>query len=278
MATKTQKWLRWTGGAGLALLAAGLAWPWIPGPTTGASGLLYSQPYFSAQRTRRPVLVVVVHGDAPFTQPSYQDTLAQRVARAVPDVVAVGLLRPGYTDPAGHHSPGRRGTTTGDNYRLVEVDAIAATVQALRQRYRARRVVLAGHSGGATLAGDLLGRYPTLVDAALLAACPCDVPAFRQHMARQQLNPLWWRPVPFLSPQDLAGQVRPGLPVRVVTGLDDLVALPAYSQRYAAALRQHHVAVELVALPRQGHEIFLTPEVLTQLKSLVSDNDYSSCH
>ncbi|MVN77569.1 prolyl oligopeptidase family serine peptidase [Hymenobacter sp. HMF4947] len=270
MVISKQKLLHWTSGVLVALLLAGLAWPWLNWPSTSTDYLLYSQTYFSAQRTNRPVLVVVLHGDAPFNQPSYQYMLAQRVAQAVPDVVAVGLLRPGYTDPAGHHSPGRRGTATGDNYRPREVDAIAATVQALRRGYHARRVVLAGHSGGATLTGDLLGRYPALADAALLAACPCDVPAFRQHMARQHFSPMWWRPVPFLSPQEWVDQVRPGLPVRVVTGLADPIALPTYSQRYAAALRQRHVAVELVELPSQGHEIFLTPAVMVQLKGLIS--------
>ncbi|WP_157887174.1 alpha/beta hydrolase family protein [Hymenobacter sp. PAMC 26628] len=267
---KNRNWQR----TGLVFLfvVGGLAWPWAqswwPAPP---SVLLYGQAYGSAHRTATPVLVVVLHGDAPLHRPSYQYWLAQQVAQAAPDVVAVGLLRPGYADPAGHHSPGTRGLTIGDNYTPAAVEAVAATVKALRRRYHARQVILVGHSGGAVLAGAVLGRYPLLVDGALLVACPCDVPAFRRHMSWQQLNPLWWLPVPLLSPQDMAGQVRPGLPVRVVTGLVDPLALPAYSRRYVAALRKHHVAAQLLELPGQGHEIFLAPTIVMQIVDLATN-------
>lgn len=266
---KTKNWRR----TGLVFLfvAGGLAWPWVrawwPAPPPA---LLYGQAYGSIHRTATPVLVVILHGDAPFHRPSYQYQLAQQVARAAPDVVAVGLLRPGYADPAGHRSPGTRGLTVGDNYTTAAVAAVAATVQALRRRYRARRVILAGHSGGAVLVGAVLSRYPLLADGALLAACPCDVPAFRRHMAWQQLNPLWWLPVPLLSPLNMAAQVRPGLPVRVVTGLADPLALPAYSRQYVAALQRHRVAAQLVELPGQGHEIFLAPAVVRQIVDLAT--------
>jgi protein-S-isoprenylcysteine O-methyltransferase Ste14 len=36
-------------------------------------------------------------------------------------------------------------------------------------------VVVAGHSGGAAIAANILGRRPALIDAALVVSCPCDV-------------------------------------------------------------------------------------------------------
>ncbi|CAB5103747.1 hypothetical protein D3OALGA1CA_4717 [Olavius algarvensis associated proteobacterium Delta 3] len=51
-------------------------------------------------------LVVVLHGDAPppYENPSYHYRFAAKVAAENKNVLAVGLLRPGYTDPTGNHS------------------------------------------------------------------------------------------------------------------------------------------------------------------------------
>ena len=74
------------------------------------------------------MLLVVLHGDLPDPTPSYQYAFAQLVTQGVngpalpepvrgrladwkplQDVVAVGLLRPGYTDNAGDRSDGDMG-------------------------------------------------------------------------------------------------------------------------------------------------------------------------
>src|SRR5262249_39697567 len=94
-----------------------------------------------------PVLVVAIHGDSPFAPPHYQYDWARAVAHDNPEVVAVGLLRPGYQDGQGHQSTGVRGLTTGDNYTPEVVDATADGIERLRQLHHARAVVIAGHSG-----------------------------------------------------------------------------------------------------------------------------------
>src|SRR6185436_16034197 len=91
----------------------------------------------------------------------------------VGDVVAAGLLRPGYTDNAGDRSDGERGEARGDNYTADVADAVATATRALAQRVKARRVILVGHSGGASIAALVLGRHPGIADAALLVACGC---------------------------------------------------------------------------------------------------------
>ncbi len=140
--------------------------------------------YRGAELSPAPVLVVVLHGDAPFNKPGYQDTFAARIAAANADVIAAAILRPGYTDPQGHTSDGERGQTTGDNYNARNVDAIAAAIDSLQRRFTARRVVAVGHSGGAAITAHILGRLPDLVDAALLVSCPCDGTRWREHMSR----------------------------------------------------------------------------------------------
>ncbi|WP_461043537.1 alpha/beta hydrolase family protein [Spirosoma harenae] len=242
---------------------------WLKLGDADQNTLLYQQVYASTQLTPRPVLVVVLHGDAPFNKPSYQYTFAQRVAQQNADVVAVALLRPGYTDSAGHHSAGQRGWTTGDNYTPAIVQAIATTIQQLKKRYHPRRVVLAGHSGGAVLAADVTSQYPDLIQAALLVSCPCDVDAFRRHMAAYEGSWLWWLPVERLSPIEVASQLHPSTSIRLVTGSADSIALSSYSHGYAAQLRKRGVPVHVIELTNQGHEIFLRWEVVAQLGRLL---------
>ena len=118
--------------------------------------------YRSSRLSPDPVLVVVLHGDAPFNKPDYQDTFAAKVAAAYADVITAAILRPGYTDPQGNTSEGDRGLATGDNYNAQNVDALAAAIGELRRRFKARRVVVVGHSGGAAITANILGRHPAL--------------------------------------------------------------------------------------------------------------------
>ncbi len=99
--------------------------------------------FVSEERSERPILVVAIHGDAPFNKPDYQYVFAAKLAARHRDVVAVGLLRPGYTDPEGHTSDGERGEAVGDNFHVTNTDAIADVIGELKRRWNARNVVVA---------------------------------------------------------------------------------------------------------------------------------------
>lgn len=182
----------------------------------GGRECLHFQQYRSASVSAHPDLVVVLHGDSPFADPRDQYAEARRISTEVDDVIAVGLLRPGYTDADGHRSSGVRGRTNGDNYTAAAVDAIAAAIQGLADADLPARVFLVGHSGGAAIAGDLIARHPGVVNAAVLVSCPCDVPAWRRHMDSVQHTPVWRLPVESLSPLDLTAHVDPHTAVRVI--------------------------------------------------------------
>jgi hypothetical protein len=122
--------------------------PSAPSYVRGGAYCLKTSVFRGAQIGTAPVLVVVLHGDAPFNRPRYQNTFAARVAATHGDVVAVGLLRPGYTDPQGNTSDGERGLATGDNWNAKNTDAIADAIGELKRRSHARQGVVAGHSGG----------------------------------------------------------------------------------------------------------------------------------
>jgi pimeloyl-ACP methyl ester carboxylesterase len=236
-------------------------------------GRLKTQVYSTTPVSARPTLVIALHGDLFDPTPSYQYAFAQALtqgfhASAMPDrvrarlgtdvdvndVVAAGLLRPGYTDNAGDHSDGRRGEARGDNYTAEVVDSVATAARALAQRFMARRVVLVGHSGGATIAAIVLGRHPEVADAALLVACGCG--------ATRSLQPL-----------DVTSSVRLDVTVRLLVGEDDEVTSPDQSRRYAEVLRERGVDAKVIVLPGFGHNIMFTQPVFAEAASLLSASD-----
>jgi pimeloyl-ACP methyl ester carboxylesterase len=225
--------------------------------------------YRSAELSPTPVLVVVLHGDAPFSKPDYQDTFAAKVASAYSDVIVAALLRPGYTDPQGNTSEGDRGLATGDNYNARNVDALAAAISELRRRFKARRVVMVGHSGGAAITANILGRHPELVEAALLVSCPCDVKRWREHMFRKTGIPTFQGPIATLSPIDLVSGIADRTTISMIVGAKDDVAPPALSEAYRSALARLGKHVQLIELKDQGHEILLNPAVLQAVAPLL---------
>ena len=203
----------------------------------GGTECLRIETYLSAGQTAHPRLAVFLHGD--FDGPSYHYEMAKLVAAQNDDLVTVGLLRPGYTDASGNRSTGTRGTTGGDNYTPEVVDAVAASLRSLAEAHHTDGIVLIGHSGGAAIAANLIGRHPGLVDAAVLASCPCDVPRWRAHIMKERLGGrVWDEAVRSLSPHLLADGIGRETLVRIVVGVEDDNTLPAYSREYAGRLRR----------------------------------------
>jgi dienelactone hydrolase len=239
---------------------------WLGTPGHRTKARIYTNP----QLTPHPTLVIVLHGDAPFNKPSYQYTVASRAAAAIPDTIVATLLRPGYTDPDNDTSVGVRGHTTGDNYTPEVLDQLATTIKTLTGEIQPSRIVLMGHSGGATLSADLIARDPHLAQGALLVSCPYDVPAFRHHMFWVHPNPLWFFPVDSLSPLDGVKDIDPKTKIRMIVGSKDPLALPAYTIAYADATRARHLDVQTIILPDKEHEIFLEPAILQELRKLIA--------
>lgn len=229
--------------------------------------------YESARLSTHPVLVVVLHGDLlgfrEVPSRTYHYVFADQATRKIEDVVVAAILRPGYRDHSGERSDGKQGMATGDNYTPEVVDAVAAVIEQLKTKFHPSHTVLVGHSGGAAITGDLLGRLPSTVDGALLVSCPCDLVAWRQHMMRMQNNnPIWSAPIGGLSPQSLAGRVSPLVNVVVLVGAKDDVAPPSMSSTYAETLKKRVDHVTLTIAPELGHEILLEPVTYEALKTL----------
>jgi pimeloyl-ACP methyl ester carboxylesterase len=216
-----------------------------------------------------PALVVVLHGDAPRGRPGYHYRFASAVAERNAHVVAVGLLRPGYTDPEGNRSDGERGLTTGDNYNARNTDSIAAAITELERRWRARKVIVVGHSGGAALTANILGRHPEVIDGGVLVSCPCDVGKWRAHMYEVQRWSGWLDKVDTVSPIEVMPGIAKNVPVRMLVGTRDDVTPPSLSVEYEAAAKKLGKNVTLTQLEGVDHDALFEPAVLTAISELV---------
>jgi predicted esterase len=235
---------------------------------------LKTRVYQGAHLSEHPVLIVVVHGDSPNGPPTYHYRFAETVAADLPDVVAAAILRPGYSD-GDDRSDGMRGETTGDNYTPEVVDAVATALTELKARYSPRKVVLVGHSGGAAILANLLGRSGSVADAALLVSCPCDLAAWRKHMQQVKGGSIWERPVRSLSPIAMIDGIAPSTGVWMLVGSDDQVTPPALTLAYAEALRSRGGTVNVTVAPDLSHNILLEPVTIDRLKEVVGINGAS---
>jgi pimeloyl-ACP methyl ester carboxylesterase len=236
-----------------------------------AGGLrLKTEIFRSAKLSDEPALIMVLHGDSPFGPPSYQYTFGEKAVERIGNVIVAALLRPGYCDGSGDCSAGERGLTTGDNYTAEVIGAVADATEQLKKKYRAGATIIVGHSGGAAISADLIGKFPTIVEGAVLVSCPCDVPVWRRHMFEMQdRNPIWLKPIRSLSPMDLAEDASPHVHVRMIVGRDDNVAPPDLTNEYAGALRKRGTDVEVTIVPGLAHDILLEPLIFDQLQSLL---------
>ncbi len=248
----------------LAAASAALAAP-CPAPdnatrVSGAGECLVIRTFGAAPGRGQPVLAVVIHGDVSAGGPAnYHFRLAEQIAAA--GTVAVGLVRPGYEDGAGAQSSGSNDNRS-DSYTPENVDAVAAAVRALRAHHKARRVVLIGHSGGAAIAGVVLGKHPGLADAAVLVACPCHLPNWRSGRRA------WTRSE---SPHAYAGAVPASALVIALTGSLDDNTFPALGASYARSLAARGVRARFFEVPGANHSaVFRAPETLQAIRDAVA--------
>ena len=184
---------------------------------------------------KRPTLVVFLHGDKSSGNPIEweYETVA---SFANTHTVSVVLLRPGYDDIFGNSSTGddfgRR-----DSYTSHNIAAVAQAIKTLKQHHKAAKLVLVGYSGGAAYVGVILGQYPTLVEAAILLACPCNIGEWRESNE--------WRPYNrSLSPHAYVNRVPKTTRVIAVTGTYDGITDTSLAKDYVKMLQKRSVVAE----------------------------------
>ena len=224
----------------------------------------------SAERTS---LIIFIHGDGYRRDPADYgpSDYMYRVARkhGAKGIVAVGLIRPGYFDSNGNSSTGNS-YRDGDNYRPDVIATVAAAVKALKKHYNPENVVLVGHSGGSAISGVILGKYPGLVDGAVLGACACNIPEWRT--ARRGYNN-WKRS---LSPHNFVDKIDKKTRIIAITGGEDENTKSVFASDYVAALKAKEIETSFIEVPGVGHNgIVGTIEFETAIKEMLGEQQYT---
>jgi len=218
-------------------------------------------------------LALIVHGDGQgFLEPGYLtrlDDLAQRLVQARPGDGVVFVQRPGYRSPLGR-SEGRA-KRQDDDYTAENVQLLAAALKALREAWQPARTVWIGHSGGAALGALVLGRVPGLVDAAVLAGCPCGpIAQWRAHRNQSRGRPgdsLW--PDSLSPPEHMEG-LGPGTAVVLLTGERDDNTLARFNDAWVEHARARGADARQIVLPGVGHGgVIDTRELVRQAARLM---------
>ena len=234
-------------------------------------GCIYFKYFKSDSLTVNPNLVILIHGDAPFNPPTYQYKLAKILSEHTKNTIIVAILRPGYSDSDGNHSDGTKGTMTGDNYTNEVISSITQEITELKKRYKPKKTIIAGHSGGAVISADIISLTPDLIDNSVLVSCPCDVQKWRNYMSsKQPFYRAWKDSVASISPFTIEYKLRKDANIILVHGSNDDVVPFDISEAYYQKLKESNTNAKLITMENAGHEIFLSDIVIKAIKDCLS--------
>ncbi len=212
-------------------------------------------------------LLIWLHGDVSSGGPAnYHFPIAEKATSdlGADTLTSIALVRPSYPDGSGEESGyafGHGGRS--DHYTDKNLGELIGAIERLKARYRPKRTILVGHSGGAASAAIMLGMAPALAEAALLVAIPGDLRTWRlgrRHWSRSE------------NPTDWAGKVAPATRVIALTGNLDTNTWPELAEQYTQMLQKNGVRAEMRLIDRADHNsAFRAPEVTAALRELVSD-------
>jgi len=224
----------------------------------GDGECLYIQTFDLDRAVPAPTLLVFLHGDKSNGRPiSWEIRYANQFASST--VVAVSMLRPGYPAEDGNRSTGD--TSRSDTYTDHNITAIAGALRRLKEYHGARRVIVVGYSGGAAIAGVIIGKFPGLVNVAILVACPCDIAAWRGRAGTGKS----------LSPSDFIRGIPAGTQVLAMTGQRDTNTFERLARNYVARLRARNIAAEFRQIPDGDHDSTPNkPETVSAIRELLN--------
>ena len=183
-------------------------------------------------------LVIFIAGDVSSGGPDdYIDEVAEEVAQRSTGMDIRSLGRPGYEKDGLQGSGDDYGR--GNGYREEVIYAMASGALRLKEASGREKAVCVGHSGGAIICADILALYPGVFDAAVLAACPCDIPRMREMRDR--------RPWPeSISPMDVVDKIPDSTTaVLTIAAEFDERADPVLAEDFLAELKSRSIQTNL---------------------------------
>ena len=220
---------------------------------------LQIQVYGDIDNLTIPTLFIFLHGEN--CDADYMKYMAKNTFEK--NVLSIVVARPGCTlngiKSAGTHN-------RFDPFTAERIDAVARATRALKERYEARKVFLIGHSGGAAVAGIILGRFPELVDGMVAVAFPAKIPEL---IAYHNLTIEEYKS---LSPHDFIEYIKPTSAIHIIVGSEDKTTPARISEGYVNDARERSLEVEYVILDGKGHNTTLnTTEVWRRINNLVDE-------
>lgn len=192
-------------------------------------------------------LVAYLHGDGYRGGPSdYLQYQASKIHKQ--NVAQVILMRPGYYDSTKQSSTGvsNRKSRRGTSYNAHNVKEIALAINKLKAHHKASNVIIVGHSGGAALAALILGNHPEVANAAVLAACPCNVQQWGKMLNVRTAKGA-------LSPHEYVDAIRPGTRIIALTGTNDDNTFPTLARDYIELLKMQNINAIFIAVEGETH-------------------------
>jgi len=206
-----------------------------------------------------PVVLVFLHSDACVAD--YMTTMAKTVVRK--NILSFVMARPGCV-VNNRRSIGNHGNY--DHYTAERIDAVSNSVRSLRDHYKASKVFLIGHSGGAVTAGIVAGRHPDLVNGFVAIAFPANIPDWRRYRKRGED----WKDS--LSPHDYVNDIKQSTLLFIVNGSEDDITPPSFSVEYADTAASRGLSVENIVLDGENHRSsFHAHKVWSIISSLTYD-------
>ncbi len=230
----------------------------------GEDECLAIQTYLPEAAGSGKTLVVVLHGD--LSGGGSADYIFPVAEQAASDgAIGIAMMRLGY--PGGGRSSTGIASRREDRSQIYtpdEMDEIAAATRRLKDHHGANDIVMIGHSGGAVMAGVILGRHPGLVQRALLLACPCDIPTWRQMRNRNPL-PNAENPIRYID------RIPAGTMIRLVTGSGDTNTRTSLAADYAATASTAGIDAVFIEVPGAGHNLNDDMANSTEFRETLSD-------
>ena len=192
--------------------------------------------------------IVFLHGDvsgAGEKPANYYARFMSYIAARAPESTAIDMLRPGYANGSGLVSPGTNHKRR-DQYTATNNDLVAETLKSLRVSNPDAKLIVVGHSGGAAQLGAVIGRYPGIVDTAILLAFTCDIKKWRAK----------YRPFPRSekqSPIKFASTIGPDTKVIAITGARDKNTWSDLAKSYVDIAQKNGTDAILLEVAGVGH-------------------------